>query len=121
MAHNRTSLSPNRLIEFFVYQLVFYRREALFISVFRFCQIQSQSTLETKRTKIGLGRGREVSSLNFVESSLFAARSKKLYYFDFLSDALYGTLCFLDRRRVQLGRPLLYANTHHSSRLAIFA
>ena len=49
-------------------------KQELFISFFLFSQTQSLSILETKRTKIGCGRGgRDVPSLDSVESSLLTA------------------------------------------------
>lgn len=85
------------------------KQELFSRSFFLFCQIQSQSFLETKRIKTGRRRGgREASSLDSVGSSLFEALFKKLYYLNFAFDALHRTLCFLDRRRVQKVRPLLY-------------
>ena len=64
-------------------------KRELFISFFLFSQIQSLSILETKRTKIGRGRGgRDAPSHDSVDSSLFAAL---LYYLDFLFDVLHET------------------------------
>ena len=60
-----------------------WKRE-LFISFFLLVQTQSLSILDTKRTKIGRGRGgRDVPSLDSVETSLLPALSKEAVLFGF--------------------------------------
>ena len=59
-------------------------KRELFINFFLFPQTQSESILETKRAKIGRGRGgRDVPSLVFVGVSLFAAPLEEAVLFGF--------------------------------------
>ena len=59
-------------------------KQELFINFFLFSQTQSLSILETKRTKIGRGRGgRDVPSLDSVESSLLTALFEEPVLFGF--------------------------------------
>ena len=59
-------------------------KRELFISFFLLSQTQSLSILETKRTKIGRGRGgRDAPSLDSVETSLVTALFREVAVFGF--------------------------------------